>query len=70
MKGRRKARTEKWKIMAQFVKAARAVIATRAETGGYFLRAAAQTTLEEPVGLLAGGRHALRTPRGNLNPTG
>lgn len=59
MKGRRKARTEKWKIIGQFVDEARAVFAIRAETDGHFLRVAASTTLEEPVGVLAGSHRAV-----------
>ncbi len=56
MKGRRKVRTNKWQIMEQVIKEARAILATRSVTGGRFLNIAARSTLEEPVGMLAGGR--------------
>lgn len=54
MKGRRKFRTDKWQLKAQVIKEARAILASRAVTSGRFLDIAAQSTLEEPVGLLAG----------------
>ena len=56
MKGRRKVRTDKWKIKAQVIREARATLATRAVTNGRFLNIAAQSLFEEPVGLLAGSR--------------
>lgn len=58
MKGRRKVRTNKWQIMEQVIKEARAILAARSVTGGRFLNIAAQSTLEEPVGMLAGSRGA------------
>jgi hypothetical protein len=58
MKGRRKVRTNKWQIMEQVIKEAGAILATRSVTGGRFLNIAAQSTLEEPVGMLAGSRGA------------
>lgn len=54
MKGRRKVRTDKWQIKEQVIKEARAILAARAITNGRFLNIAAQSTLEEPGGLLAG----------------
>ena len=59
MKGRRKVRTDKWQIMEQVIKEGRAILATRSVTGGRFLNIAARSTLEEPVGMLAGTRGAL-----------
>lgn len=56
MKGRRKVRTNKWQIMEQVIKEARAILATRSVTGGRFLNISAESTLEEPVGILAGSR--------------
>lgn len=58
MKGRRKVRTNKWQVMEQVIKEARAILASRSVTGGLFLNIAAQSTLEEPVGVLAGCRNA------------
>lgn len=57
MKGRRKVITNKWQIMEQVIKEARAILATRSMTGGRFLNIAARATLEEPVGILAGSRN-------------
>lgn len=54
MKGRRKVRTDKWRIKELVIKEARAILTTRAVTNGRFLNIAAQSMLEEPVGLLAG----------------
>lgn len=54
MKGRRKVRTDKWQIKELVIKEARASLASRAMTNGRFLNIAAQSSLEEPVGLLAG----------------
>lgn len=56
MKGRRKVRTNKWQMMEQVIKEARATLATRSVKGGRFLNIAAQSTLEEPIGILAGSR--------------
>ena len=54
MKGRRKVRTDKWQIKELVITEARASLASRAMTNGRFLNIAAQSSLEEPVGLLAG----------------
>ncbi|POP63763.1 hypothetical protein CXB35_27500 [Pseudomonas syringae] len=63
MKGRRKVRTKKWQMVEQLIKEARASLARRTEKRGRFLLIAAQTKVEEPVGLLAGDRGALaRSP--------
>jgi hypothetical protein len=63
MKGRRKVRTNKWQIMEQVIKDGRAVLANRTETSGRFLHIAAHSTIEEPVGVLAGSLRALvRSP--------
>lgn len=59
MKGRRKAITDKWLIRDQLIREARAILSSRSETGQRFLRLAEQTTLEEPVGILAGSRKAI-----------
>lgn len=59
MKGRRKVRTDKWQIMEQIIKEARAILSNRAVTSRRFLDVAAQGTLEEPIGLLAGCREVL-----------
>ena len=56
MKGRRKVRTDKWQIKELVIKEARAILTRRTITDGRFLNIAAQSTLEEPVGLLAGSR--------------
>ncbi|RMV06417.1 hypothetical protein ALP18_200223 [Pseudomonas amygdali pv. myricae] len=70
MKGRRKVRTNKWQIMEQVIKEARAILASRSVTGGRFLNIAAQSTLEEPVGMLAGSRGAQAgTPSDSIEPT-
>lgn len=58
MKGRRKAKTDKWRMRDQFIREARAVLTSKPDAGQRFLRIAAQTELEEPVGLLAGNRKA------------
>jgi hypothetical protein len=58
MKGRRKVRTNKWQIMEQVRKEARTILANRSVAAGRFLNIAAQSTLEEPVGMLAGRRSA------------
>lgn len=54
MKGRRKAKTHKWRMREQFIREAQALLALKPDAGQRFLRIAAQTELEEPVGLLAG----------------
>lgn len=59
MKGRRKVKTDKWQITEQFIEQARAVLALSAESRGRFLLAAAQSSLEEPVGVIAGSRLAV-----------
>ena len=59
MKGRRKAKTDKWHMRDQFICEARAILASNPDAGQRFLRIAGQTELEEPVGLLAGSRKAL-----------
>jgi len=58
MKGRRKAKTYKWRMRDQFIREARAILASKPDAGQRFLRITAQTELEEPVGLLAGSRKA------------
>lgn len=63
MKGRRKVRTNKWQIMEQVVKEARTILATRSVTGGRFLNTTAQSTLQEPVGMLAGSRGVKAGPQ-------
>lgn len=57
MKGRRKDRTDKWSLQEQFIKEARAVLASKPNQG-HFLQAVAQATYEEPAGILAGRRRA------------
>lgn len=59
MKGRRKVKTDKWLMRDHLIREARALLSSRSETGGRFLRLAAQTTLEEPAGKLAGSRQAI-----------
>lgn len=58
MKGRRKAKTDKWLMMTQFAKDARLILAHRASATTRLYPTAAQT-IEEPVGLLAGSRKGL-----------
>ncbi|RZI25112.1 hypothetical protein [Pseudomonas orientalis] len=58
MKGRRKAKTDKWRMRDQFIREARTILASKTDAGQRFLRIAAQTEIEEPVGLLAGSRKA------------
>lgn len=55
MKGRRKVRTDKWLMQDQFVKEARATLASKSDVGR-FIHAAAQAEVDEPIGILAGGR--------------
>lgn len=55
MKGRRKARTDKWLLRDQFIREARAILSANHDTRR-FLHIAAQTLLDEPVGILAGSR--------------
>ncbi len=59
MKGRRKVKTNKWQITDQIIKEARAILTSRASSNGRFLDIAARSTLEEPIGMLAGSRGAL-----------
>lgn len=59
MKGRRKAKTDKWLLMAQFAKDARLILVHTASATTRLYPTAAQTTIEEPVGLLAGSREGL-----------
>jgi len=59
MKGRRKVRTNKWEIKEHVIKEARAILASRSVTDGRFLNIEAQSTVEEPIGILAGTRGAL-----------
>lgn len=54
MKGRRKNKTNKWDIQEQMIKDAQKKLVSRAGVIGRYLEIAAQTTLEEPTGLLAG----------------
>lgn len=54
MKGRRKVRTDKWRLKEQFIQEARAVLASRPDVGSRFLRLAFQSMSEEPTGVLAG----------------
>jgi acyl-CoA synthetase (NDP forming) len=55
MKGRRKVRTDKWLMQDQFIKAARAILASKPNVGR-FINAAAQAEVDEPIGILAGSR--------------
>ncbi len=57
MKGRRKARTDKWLMQDQFIKEARATLASKSDVGR-FVHAAAQAEVDEPIGILAGSRRA------------
>jgi len=57
MKGRRKAKTDKWMLRDKFIREARASLSSRSGAGR-FLDIAAQTLLDEPVGILAGSRNA------------
>ncbi len=57
MKGRRKAKTDKWMLRDQFIRKAKASLSAR-PGAGRFLDIAAQTLLDEPVGILAGSRNA------------
>lgn len=59
MKGRRKVRTDKWSLQEQFIKEARAVLASRPEPDRSFLDVAFNATSEEPIGVLAGSRRRL-----------
>jgi hypothetical protein len=55
MKGRRKVKTLKWSLKAQYEAQARAVLQGRAAAQGRFLTKALQSGMElEPVGRLAG----------------
>lgn len=60
MKGRRKIKTDKWLSRERIIKNAREKLVSRAAVAGRFLEIAAHTTVEEPIGLLAGG-HSLPT---------
>lgn len=55
MKGRRKVKTDKWRLQEQFIKEARVALAAKSNQG-HFLQAAVRMTCEEPTGILAGGR--------------
>ncbi|RJX77835.1 hypothetical protein D3M70_19355 [Pseudomonas sp. LS-2] len=55
MKGRRKLKTDKWMLQDQFIREARAILASRSDPGR-LIRTAIQANLEEPVGMLAGVR--------------
>ena len=57
MKGRRKVRTDKWLMQDQFIKEARATLASKPDIGR-FIHAAAQAEVDEPIGILAGSRRA------------
>lgn len=57
MKGRRKVRTDKWLMQDQFIKEARATLASKSDVGR-FIHAAAQVEVDEPIGILAGSRRA------------
>jgi hypothetical protein len=57
MKGHRKATTDKWMLRDQFIREARASSSSRPDAGR-LLDIAAQTLLDEPVGILAGSRNA------------
>lgn len=57
MKGRRKVKTNKWMLRDQFIREARAILSSR-PGAGRFLDIAAQTLLDEPVGMLAGSPNA------------
>jgi hypothetical protein len=59
MKGRRKLITDKWWLQEQFIKEARAVLASKPEPVRSFLDAAFTATCEEPTGVLAGSRRRL-----------
>lgn len=54
MKGRRKNKTDKWDIQERMIKDARKKLVSQAVVIGPYLEIAAQSTLEEPTGLLAG----------------
>jgi len=56
MKGRRKAKTDKWLIRDRVILEARAVLSSRPDAGRRFLDIAAETMLDEPIGMLAGTR--------------
>ncbi len=59
MKGRRKVRTEKWQMIEQFKREARAFVASEehAQRAGRFLSRSANAGREgEPVGVMAGKR--------------
>lgn len=57
MKGRRKVRTDKWLMQDQFIKDARATLASKSDVG-HFIHAAAQAEVDEPIGILAGSRRS------------
>lgn len=57
MKGRRKAKTDKWLIRDHVIKEARAILTSK-PGNGRFLSIASLTVLEEPAGILAGSRKA------------
>jgi hypothetical protein len=54
MKGRRKIKTDKWLTRERIIKDAREKLISRTSIIGRFLDIAAHTTIEEPIGLLAG----------------
>lgn len=56
MTGRRKIKTDKWLIKERIIRNAREKLISRADVMRRFLDLAAYSTLEEPTGLLAGGR--------------
>lgn len=56
MKGLRKVKTNKWRMRDQFIREARAILASKPDAGQTFVLIASQTELEESGGLLSGGR--------------
>jgi len=66
MKGRRKNKTNKWLIQGQIIKDAREKLVFRVGVIGRYLEIAAHTTLEEPLGLLAGNHGAAAQSTQNL----
>lgn len=64
MKGRRKVKTSKWFLKAQFEAEAKRMMANRPyETAYRFLDPALQFWIEhEPIGRLAGDQHKLLSP--------
>ncbi len=64
MKGRRKLKTAKWRMKAKFLAEARMILQSEdhlRRVGKFLSIAVASTDAREPLGVLAGARHARAT---------